>query len=103
MSKKNKQVAEVEAEFGADVEEVLAPVVPDTLKVKALKNVSFGGVVYLKWQVFEISTSNLIVLAGLVKVLCKDDCDDCEDCIEKHKQDSNTSNTKKKNPNCKNC
>ena len=48
MSKKNKQVAEVEAEFGDDVEEVLAPVVPDTLKVNALKNVSFGGVVYLK-------------------------------------------------------
>lgn len=39
MSKKNKQAAEVEVEFGADV---AAPVVPDTLKVKALKNVSFG-------------------------------------------------------------
>jgi hypothetical protein len=48
MSKKSKQVAEVEAEFGADVEVVEAPAVPDTLKVKALKNVSFGGAVYLK-------------------------------------------------------
>jgi len=47
MSKKSKQVAEVEAEFGAEVVEVTAPAV-EMLKVKAIKNVSFGGITYLK-------------------------------------------------------